>query len=326
MEKVLQGYNGKKCLLYLDDVIVFGDMFKEVPDNLMAILNWLNEYNLKLKAKKCSFFQRRVNFHGHIISENGIECNRVKIEKIKDLLPPKTKTGVRAILGLGNYYRQFIKGFSIICEPLQRLTCNDVDFSWTEHEQIALDKFKEAFCSAPILAYPDHKGEFIVDTYASNYAIGAILSQVQDGKERFIMYRSKGLEGSQQKWCTTRRELWAIVYFVTNQFSFYLQGRNFTLHTDHSSLWQLKSVHYKASDVLAWWLYYLEPFRSYMKIKYQAGMKQGNADTLSRFETKLCPREDCPDAGHKLPKLKLSKLKNQAILHPVLMHNQMNAK
>ncbi len=98
MEKVLQGYIGKRCLLYLDNVIVFGDTFKEALDNLMAILYRLKEYNLKLKAKKCSFFQRKVNFLGHIVYENGIECDPVKIEKIKDLLPPETKTG------LGNYY------------------------------------------------------------------------------------------------------------------------------------------------------------------------------------------------------------------------------
>ncbi len=108
---------------------------------------------------------------------------------------------------------------------MQRFTHNDVDFSWVDPEQTALDKLKEAFCSAPILAYPDHEGEFIVDTDANNYAIGAVLSQVQDGKERVIMYGSKRLVESKAKWFTTHRELWAIVYFVTTQFSFYLQGR-----------------------------------------------------------------------------------------------------
>ncbi len=78
------------------------------------------------------------------------------------------------------------------------------------------------------------------------------------------MYGSKGLIGSQQKWCTTCRELLAIVYLVITQFSFYLQGRNFTLRTDHSS----KSFHDKVSDVLVRWLYYLEPFMPYMKIEH----------------------------------------------------------
>ncbi len=118
MENVLQGYIGKMCLLYLYDMIVFGNTFKQVLDNLMAILNRFKGYNLKLKAKQCSFFQGKVNFIGHIVSENGIECDHVKIEKNEDFLPPKSKTGVRAILGLVNYYGQFIKGFSSICEPL----------------------------------------------------------------------------------------------------------------------------------------------------------------------------------------------------------------
>ncbi len=81
-----------------------------------------------------------------------------------------------------------------------------------------------------------------------------------------------------------------------------------------------------ASDVLAHWLYYLELFRPYMKIKHQEGIKHGNVDALSRFETRSCPREDCPDPCHKLPKHKLSNLEDHAILHPVLTRNQMNAK
>lgn len=74
----------------------------------MAILCRLNEYNLKLKTKKCSFVQRKVNFLGHIVSENIIECDPIKIEKIKDHPPSMTKTGGWAILGLRNYYRHFI--------------------------------------------------------------------------------------------------------------------------------------------------------------------------------------------------------------------------
>ncbi len=209
---------------------------------------------------------------------------------------------------------------------MQRLTRNDVDFSWGDLEQTALDNLKDAFCSAPILAYPDNEGEFIVDMDASNYAIGAVLSQVQDRKDRVIMYGSKGLVGSQVKWCTTHRELWAIVYFVTTHFSFYLQGREFTLRTDHSSLRWLKSFHDKASDVLARWLYYLEPYWPYMKIEHRAGIKHGKADALSRFQTRLCPRLDCPDPGHHVPKRILSKTNDQAILNPILKRSQISAK
>ncbi len=184
----------------------------------------------------------------------------------------------------------------------------------------------EAFCSQPNLAFPDHEGEFIVDTDPCNYAIGAVLSQVQDRKDRVIMYGSKGLVGSQAKWCTTCRELWAIVYFVTTHLFFSLQGREFTLRTDHSSLRWFKSFHDKASDVLARWLYFLEPYWPYMKIEHRAGIKHGNADALSRVETRLCPRLDCPDPGHHVPKRILSKTNGQAILNPILKCSQISAK
>ncbi len=140
------------------------------------------------------------------------------------------------------------------------------------------------------------------------------------------MYGSKGLVGSQTKWCTTRRELWAIVYFVTTQFSFYLQGRELTLRADHSSLRWLKSFHDKVSDVLACWLYYLEPYRPYMKIEHREGIKHGNADALSRFETRLCPQLDCPDPGHQVPMKNLSKSKDHAILNSILTRSQISAK
>ncbi len=140
------------------------------------------------------------------------------------------------------------------------------------------------------------------------------------------MYGSNGLVVSQEKWCTTHKELWAIVYLVATQFALFLQRRDFTLRTDHSSLLSLKCFNDKASDMLAHWLYYLEPFRAHMKIKHQAGNKHGNADALSRFETRSCPRFDCQDPGHKLLKRNLSKATNQTILIPILTCSQISAK
>ena len=81
MEKVLRGYIGKKCLLYLDDVIVFGRTFEEVYENVRAVMLRLRKYNLKLKASKCHLFQKRVNFLGHVVSEEGVSCDPEKIER-----------------------------------------------------------------------------------------------------------------------------------------------------------------------------------------------------------------------------------------------------
>ncbi len=92
---------------------------------------------------------------------------------------------------------------------------------------------------------------YIVDTNTSNQAIGAVLSQVQDGEYKVIMYGYKSFSGSQRRWCTTRRELFVIIHFATVKFSYYLLGQEFILRTNHSLLRWLDSFHDKATDVLA---------------------------------------------------------------------------
>ncbi len=107
-------------------------------------------------------------------------------------------------------------------------------FRWDDEQEDAFIKLKEALCKALVLAYPNPDLLYVVDTDASNLAIGAVLSQVQDCEEKVIMYGSKAFSESQRQWCMTRRELFAIIYFVTLKFSYYLLNQQFTLCTDHS--------------------------------------------------------------------------------------------
>jgi len=331
MQKVLKGYIGTKCLLYLDDIIVYGKTFEEVFQNLQDVFARFDKYNLKLKAKKCKLFQRKVNFLGHVVSEAGIECDPKKIEKINQIVPPKNRSEVRSILGLGNYYRRFIKDYGHIVSPLQRLTRKDVTFSWGEREDLALETLKRAFCSTPILAFPDFSKEFIVDTDASSYAIGGVLSQIQDGQEKVIMYGSKVLSGSQLRWCTTRRELWAVFYFVTQGFRFYIANTTFVLRTDHSALrWMRTMMDHTKDLALSRWLGFMQPYLDHMKVEYRKGKEHGNADAMSRIifktNTRICSRQDCPDKGHELTRKKRLLTKNKEdckLVAPVLTRSQM---
>jgi len=310
MEEVLKGLIGKSCLLYLDDIIVYGRTFEEVYQNLQDVMKRLKKYNLKLKAKKCSLFQRSVKFLGHVVSEKGIACNPETVQAVQDLGQPRDKTGVRSILGLGNYYRRFIKDYCLITHPLQLLTHLDVDFYWTEEHETSLQKLKDALCSAPVLAYPDmSEGKtFIVDTDASDYQIGGVLSQEQDGEERVIMYASKGFHGSQLRWCTTRRELWGIVYMVTKAFKYYLNNRDFLVRTDHASLTWMHNFPRNSNDTICRWIFYLSEVGR-MKVVYRPGKKHGNADAMSRLRpvTRDCPIPICKDPGHRLTKAKTRK-------------------
>ena len=331
MEKVLKGYIGTKCLLYLDDIIVYGKTFEEVFQNLKDVFARFDQYNLKLKAKKCKLFQRKVNFLGHVVSEKGIECDPKKIEKIQQIARPKNRSEVRSILGLGNYYRRFIKDYGHLVSPLQRLTRKDVTFLWGEKEQDALENLKKAFCSTPILAFPDFDKEFIIDTDASNFAIGGVLSQIQDGEEKVIMYGSKVLSGSQLRWCTTRRELWAVFYFVTKGFRYYILENHFILRTDHAALrWMRTMLDHTKDLALSRWLGFMQTYFDKMKVEYRKGIDHGNADAMSRLifrdNTRKCSREDCPDKGHILTEKKRLSMKNKQdakLLAPVLTRNQL---
>ncbi len=110
------------------------------------------------------------------MSEKGIATDPKKVEKICNISAPKDKGGIRSILGLGNYYKQFIKSYCVITAPLQELVKKSVHFRWDDEQEDAFINLKEALCKAPVLAYPDPDLSNVVDTDASNLAIGAVLS------------------------------------------------------------------------------------------------------------------------------------------------------
>ena len=146
--------------------------------------------------------------------------------------------------------------------------------------------------TAPVLSYPKYdEGTFILDTDASLFGIGCVLSQMQQNEERVIAYGSKTLSKSQRRYCTTYRELLAVVTFV-KEFRHYLWGRHFIIRTDHSSLVWIKNFK-EPEGTLARWLTVLDTYD--YEIQFRQGAHHGNADAMSRLRPKVCKRDDCPD-------------------------------
>ena len=252
MAMVFRGLQWEKMLIYLDDLIVFGKDFEETLSRLELVLSRLGQAGLKLKPKKCHWFQKSVKFLGHICSKEGIACDPEKVIAIKNWHEPNTIKEVRSFLGIVNYYRKFIPNCSAIMRPLTRLLHKKVKFHWSPDCTEAFNQLKEALMTSPILAYPTREDPFIVDTDASDFGIGGVLSQVQDGEERVICYSSHGLNPAQQRYCTTKRELLAVYTFV-DQYRHYLIGSHFLIRTDHSSLTWLKNFK-EAEGMLGRWL------------------------------------------------------------------------
>ena len=284
MERVMTGLQWEILLIYIDDLIVFAKSFDEMLLRLEKVFDRLRSAKLKLKPNKCTLFRKSVSFLGHLVSENGVQTDPAKVDKVKNWSPPNCVKEVRAFLGLCSYYRRFIEGYSKIAAPLHRLTEKKREFIWSQECQEAFSTLKSQLTSAPVLAFPSEIESFILDTDASDDGIGAVLSQVQNEKERVIAYAGRSLTKAERRYCVTRKELLAVVFFIT-YFKHYLYGRKFLLRTDHGSLRWLFNFKSPEGQV-ARWLEVLGTFD--FNIEHRPGPKHGNADALSRLPCKQC--------------------------------------
>ena len=287
MERVFAGLTFLILLIYLDDIIVFSKTFDEHLENLRVIFERLREVNLKLNPKKCNLLCRKVAFLGHEVLEKGIATDPAKVLAVKEWPEPKTATEVRQFVGLASYYRKFIPNFATVCKPLHKLTEKDAHFIWSDKTQNAFDTIKQLLTSAPVLSYPLLQGQpFVLDCDASNVGIGAVLSQVQNGEEKVISYFSKCLSKSERQYCTTRKELLAVVVAVKH-FHHYLLGQNFTVRTDHGSLqWLMRFKNYEGQ--IARWIETLSAYT--FTVQHRAGRVHNNADAMSR---RPCHNNNC---------------------------------
>ena len=295
MDRVLQGLRWSRCLVYLDDIISFGGTFDGALTNLTLIFQRLRSYGLQLKSSKCHLFRASVPFLGHIVGRHGLECDPTKIEDVKSWPVPDCLKSVRQFLGFVGYYRRFIPRFADVATPLVYLTGKDVPFVWDSSCSTAFRELRAALMDAPILAFPTETGLYVLDTDASNFGLGGVLSQIQNDQERVVAYCSRALRPSQRRYCTTKREMLAAVAMCI-QFRSYLRGARFTLRTDHKSLVWLHRFK-DTEGMMSRWLHSLQQFQ--FSIVHRPGKDHGNADGLSRAPSspcRQCTRPDCPPA------------------------------
>ncbi|RVW73082.1 Retrovirus-related Pol polyprotein from transposon 17.6 [Vitis vinifera] len=196
--------------VFMDDITVYGGTFEECLVNLEAVLHRCIEKDLVLNWEKCHFMVRQGIVLGHIISEKGIEVDKAKVELIVKLPSPTTVKGVRQFLGHAGFYRRFIKGFSSLSKPLCELLAKDAKFIWDERCQNSFDQLKKFLTTTPIVRAPNWQLPFELMCDASDFAIGAVLGQREDGKPYVIYYASKTLNEAQRNYTTTEKELLAV--------------------------------------------------------------------------------------------------------------------
>ncbi|CAL8116740.1 unnamed protein product [Prunus armeniaca] len=216
---------------------------------------------------------------GHKISAKGIEVDKAKIDTIANLPPPTSVKGVRSFLGHARFYRRFIKDFSKITKPLFNLLLKDVTFNFDNRCLEAFKILKEKLTSTPVIIAPNWEVPFEIMCDASDYAVGAVLSQRKDKFLHVISYASRTLNDAQLNYATTEKELLAVV-FALDKFRSYLIGSKVIVYTDHSALKYLLSRK-DAKPRLIRWVLLLQEFD--LEIRDKKGSENVVADHLSQL-------------------------------------------
>ena len=318
MDKVLKGLNWKKCVVYLDDIIIFSKTFEEHLIRLEQVLLRLRSANLKIQPSKCHFANHEVNFLGFKVTKDGLRPNQERVEAISHLPPPTNVTETRRFLGFVSYYRRFIKNLSTVAKPLFDLCTKKSKFNWTPECQHSFDKLKDLLCTSPILRYADPSKDFVLQCDASGTAIGAVISQC-DGNdvEHPIAYASRTLSPAERRYSNSEREALAILW-ASSYFRHYLYGKNCKIFTDHKALVsinRMKNPEGRLSDILS----KLQNIGINHTILYRRAMDNSNADFLSRINSIQISAFDWVKEQSVDPNLK--QIIDQAVTQPLVKFN-----
>jgi reverse transcriptase-like protein/integrase-like protein len=256
-DEIAQGW----LKIYMDDLIVASEEDEVVHQQRVdRVLQKIKDHDLFLKAKKCSFHKKQVEYLGVIIGQGKVEMDPVKVEGIAKWPTPTTVKDVRSFLGFCNFYRSFIANFSAVARLLNDLTKKQRQWSWTADEQASFDTLKDLCCSYPVLQSPDWMKPFHMDTDASDFALGVVISQEFDGKKHPIAFHSRTLLPAERNYDVHDKEMTAIVYGFKCGRPYFL-GANHPIHvrTDHKNLQYFRQPQ-KITGRQARWMEFLQDF------------------------------------------------------------------
>ena len=230
--EIIEGTEGARN--YQDDIIVWGSTKEEHDDRLFEVLSKIKESGLKLN-NKCIFRATKLEFLGHIISDDGIQADPNKIRAIMEMPIPANKKDLQRFLGMVNYLGKFIKNLAEVTAPLRKMMQKDVEFLLMESQLNAIDQIKKLLTTAPVLRYYDPSCPIRVRPDASSEGLGALLEQLEEGEWRPVAYASRALTDAEKRYAQIEKETLSIVFGVT-RFHEYVYGRKFLVINDHAPL------------------------------------------------------------------------------------------
>lgn len=279
MNQVVKGLEANAFVFY-DDILVYTSSFESHMKALELLFEKLKRANITLNKNKCELLMKSVTYLGHLVTSEGILPDPNKIKAIEAFKAPQNITQARSFIGMCNFFRRFIKGFSSIAKPIHDTIKINQTFVWTKEAQAAMEELKVRLMSPPVLVHYDQASEPLIRCDASGYGLGAVLMQksADPKKNGVIAYTSRTLSKSERNYATTHKECLAMVHAV-KQWRYYLYGKQFCVVTDHHALcWLMKTKDHNGQ--LARWSLILQEFT--FTIQYESGKLHDDADCLSR--------------------------------------------
>jgi hypothetical protein len=231
MNGIFKNYLDKFVIVFLYDILIYSKSEEEHEHHLRLVLQVLREFLLYAKFSKCSFYQKKIHYLGHINLVWGIAVDPEKIEAIRGWSTPRNVSDVRYSMGLASYYKRFIVRFSKISHPITPFQNKGTKFEWTLKCENNFNLLKELLTSAPMLKIVDPNESFLVCTDTCKEGIGGVLTQ----NGHVIGYESIKLKEHERNYDTSDLELATIIHAL-RMWRHYLMGKKFELRTNHIGL------------------------------------------------------------------------------------------
>ncbi|XP_049316921.1 uncharacterized protein LOC125779690 [Bactrocera dorsalis] len=270
-----------EVLAYLDDVIIPSRTIEEGLQRIEKFLTLLRESGLTLRIDKCKFLESKIEYLGHVITENSIMPGNRKLSAISNFPAPTNITELRRFLGLTGFFRKFVPEFSLITKPLTTMLRKSErnSFHWNEPQQQAFQRVIDLLTSAPVLALYDQNAQHEVHTDASSIGLAGVLMQSYDGKVwQPTMYYSRHCTEPESRYHSYELEALAVVE-VLDRFRIYLLGKKFRLVTDCAAVAKVRDNKELKAKIARWWLK-LSEFD--FEAVHRSGSRLPHVDAMSR--------------------------------------------
>jgi cleavage and polyadenylation specificity factor subunit 1 len=224
------------AFVYLDDILIASKSEEEHQQHLRYIFSLLSANGLVVNRDKCVFGVTEIDFLGHRVTTTGIRPMPDRVTAIQNYPVPTNKASLQRFLGMINFYHRFMPGIAGKLAPLHALCRgHGPDIAWSEECQSAFISARSALATATLLHHPKPDATTSITVDASDVAVGAQLEQRHQGRWVPIAFFSKKLSDAEKKYSAFDRELLA-AYLAIKHFRHFVEGRHFTLFTDHKPL------------------------------------------------------------------------------------------